>query len=391
MKSTSTKQSSLSLTYGHYMNDNLPQYEKVIAEYVWIDGTGINVRSKCRTLSTKVTEISELPEWNYDGSSTHQATTEESEVILKPVAFYPDPFRGGDNILVMCSTYRLLGKNFDNRVPTLTNFRHHVEDILGEVAGEEAWFGVEQEYTLYSKINNFTQSPLGWPVGGYPTKEGPYYCGVGTGVSHCRAVMDLHYEMCLAAKINISGNNSESMPGTGEFQIGPSDGITVGDQLWMARYILWRITEDMGLGLSFHPKVEKNWSGAALHTNFSTNKMRLEGGYEHVKEAVEKLEKAHKLHISLYGEDNEKRLKGDKKISPINTFSSGVGDRTVSVRIPTSTVNDDAGYFEDRRPGSNADPYVIAGAMCSTILLEGEGLEALQKHYDTWIQDKASW
>ena len=78
---------------------------KVIAEYVWIDGSGLTLRSKCKTLEKKVTDIKDLPEWNFDGSSCYQATTENSEIILKPVAYFPDPFRGGDNVLVMCETY----------------------------------------------------------------------------------------------------------------------------------------------------------------------------------------------------------------------------------------------------------------------------------------------
>lgn len=42
------------------------------------------------------------PIWNFDGSSTGQAPGDDSEVMLKPQAIYPDPFRGGDNILVIC-------------------------------------------------------------------------------------------------------------------------------------------------------------------------------------------------------------------------------------------------------------------------------------------------
>ena len=80
---------------------NPDQGGKIIAEYIWIDGA-MGLRSKCRTLQSKVTSVSELPEWNFDGSSCYQATTENSEIIIKPVAFFPDPFRQGDNIFVLC-------------------------------------------------------------------------------------------------------------------------------------------------------------------------------------------------------------------------------------------------------------------------------------------------
>ncbi|GMJ05034.1 hypothetical protein HRI_004172600 [Hibiscus trionum] len=67
--------------------DVTPYTDKIIAEYVWIGGSGIDMRSKSRTLSKPVEHPSELPKWNYDGSSTGQAPGDDSEVILSKSFF----------------------------------------------------------------------------------------------------------------------------------------------------------------------------------------------------------------------------------------------------------------------------------------------------------------
>jgi len=127
---------------------NLPQAGgKIIAEYVWIDGAG-GMRAKCRTLAKKVTSVSELPDWNFDGSSCYQATTENSEVIMKPVAFFPDPFRGGDNILVLCESFNWEDTTYQKLVPSNTNFRSYAKPIFDAADAEKPWYGIEQEYTI---------------------------------------------------------------------------------------------------------------------------------------------------------------------------------------------------------------------------------------------------
>ena len=103
---------------------------KIIAEYVWIDGSGITLRSKCRTLEGKITSLDQLPEWNYDGSSCYQAAAENSEIIMRPVAYFPDPFRGGDNILVMCHTFRWEDGTCQKLIPSNTNFRYFADKVF---------------------------------------------------------------------------------------------------------------------------------------------------------------------------------------------------------------------------------------------------------------------
>ncbi|KZV30117.1 glutamine synthetase nodule isozyme [Dorcoceras hygrometricum] len=337
--------------------------DKIIAEYIWIGGSGIDIRSKARTVPGPVTDPSKLPKWNYDGSSTGQASGEDSEVLLYPQAIFKDPFRRGDNILVMCDCYIPSGD------PIPTNTRHNAAKIFShpDVQAEEPWFGIEQEYTFLQKNIKW---PLGWPIGGYPEPQGPYYCGVGADKAFGRDIVDAHYKACLYAGINISGINAEVMPGQWEFQVGPSAGITAADEVWIARYILERIAEIAGVVLCFDPvPIQGDWNATGAHTNYSTKSMRKEGGYEVIKKAIEKLGLRHKEHIAAYGEGNEHRLTGSHETADINTFEWGVADRSASIRVSRDTEKKGKGYIEDRRPASNMDPYVVTSMIAETTML----------------------
>jgi len=373
--------------YNHYSTINLAdQNGKVIAEYVWIDGSGITLRSKCRTLNKVVTSLADIPEWNYDGSSTYQAVTENSEVILKPVAYFRDPFREGDNILVLCETFNWEDSNCKVLVPSNTNFRHFANKIWNKCLEEEPWYGIEQEYTLIGTKNKFTTHPLGWPANGYPGAQGPYYCSVGANVCFGRVIAECHYKACLYAGINISGTNAEVMPGQWEYQVGPCLGVEIGDHLWMSRYLLGRVAEDFNVNVSFAPKLFPEWNGSGCHCNFSTKTMR-EGtkGMKYIEDMMEKFGAKHKLHISIYGDDNQKRLTGHHETSSCDTFSYGVANRAASFRIPTQTAADNGkGYIEDRRPASNIDPYIVGSMLVDTALLEESQSEELIKHFQLW-------
>jgi len=136
---------------------------------------------------------------------------------MKPVAFYPDPFRGGDNIMVLTETFKWKDNTYQELVPCSTNFRHFAKPIFDACPEEEPWYGIEQEYTMLQDANKFSCRPYGWPSTGYPGNQGPYYCSVGGNVCFGRAICDMHYKTCLYAGITISGTNAEVMPGQWEF------------------------------------------------------------------------------------------------------------------------------------------------------------------------------
>jgi len=343
---------------------SLQQRGRVQALYVWIDGSGEGLRSKTKTLDSAPQSVGDLPVWNYDGSSTYQAEGSNSDTYLHPVKMYPDPFRGGDNVMVMCQTYR-----YDN-TPTATNHRLACAEVMKKVEDQKPWFGIEQEYTLLDMDGH----PLGWPKNGFPGPQGPYYCGVGAGKVFGRDIVEAHYRACLYAGIRVSGENAEVMPAQWEFQVGPTEGIHMGDDLWMARYILHRVAEDFGVVVSLDPKpMPGDWNGAGAHTNYSTEAMRRPGGMAAIEAAIEALSKNHDTHIKAYdphgGKDNARRLTGLHETSSIGDFSAGVANRGCSIRIPREVAAQGHGYLEDRRPSSNCDPYQVTAVIVQTTCL----------------------
>ena len=331
---------------------------KVMAEYIWMDGhtPTQKLRSKTKILSKKISSVSELPEWGFDGSSTNQAEGNFSDCLLKPVWLCKDPIRGKENILVMCEVM-----NADGSVHA-SNTRAHLREIEEKFSKEKVWFGIEQEYTFFEGRN-----PLGWPEGGYPAPQGPFYCGVGADEAFGREIVEDHLDLCLEAGLELSGINAEVMPGQWEYQIGPLGPLEVADQMWVSRWLLYRISEDYGVSATLHPKpVKGDWNGAGAHINFSTQSMREKGGLKVIEDACEKLSKKHDEHIAVYGAHNEERLTGDHETQSISEFSYGVSDRGASVRIPMQTSNDGYGYLEDRRPSSNMDPYQACAILIET-------------------------
>merc|ERR1711871_762261 len=254
------------------------------------------------------------------------------------------------------------------------NTRNAAAAIFQQVEAQKPWFGIEQEYTLFEPDE---VTPYGWPKGGTPKRpQGPYYCSVGTENAFGRAVAEAHYKCCLFSGIEISGINGEVMPGQWEYQVGPCTGIDSGDQLWMSRYLMLRVCELYGVVVSFDPKpIPGDWNGAGCHTNVSTEDTRAPGGYDVIKKYMERLgaDGKQEEHIKAYdpagGEDNKRRLTGLHETASWENFSWGVANRGCSVRIPRMTEKNNCGYFEDRRPASNMDPYKVTSKIMETCVV----------------------
>lgn len=321
--------------------------------YIWTDGTEPThlIRSKTKVLDDGV----EPPVWGFDGSSTNQAPGGSSDVVLNPVKVIPDPIRGGNDVLVLCECLNT------DMTPHATNMRAACVEAGERYADQEPWFGMEQEY-------NFMEDghPYGFPRGGYPPPQGPYYCGVGSSDIFGREVADAHSQALIDAGLAISGTNAEVMIGQWEFQVGPLPPVEMADQLILSRWILYRIAEDYGLEVSIHPKpASGDWNGAGCHTNFSTAAMR--ESYQPIIDACEALGKNADEHIANYGAGIELRLTGEHETQRYDTFSYGVSDRGASIRIPWQVEADGKGYLEDRRPNANCDPYVVTRLITETV------------------------
>ena len=336
---------------------------KCIVEYIWIGGNG-ELRSKTRILNIiHITNITQIPLWNYDGSSTEQSfNTGNTEVIIKPCFICKNPLKK----LNECNTYLVLCDTYDiNNFYLPTNTRYNANNIFNlinsnmMIPDSEPWFGLEQEYFFVTL--DFKNKEL--------EEQGRFYCGTFLDNMQ-RKIVEEHLDACLYANLDISGINAEVAPNQWEFQIGPSVGIKAADQLYIARFLLERIAEKYNISILYNPKPFTALNGSGCHTNFSTNHTRCHGGLETINKYINKLGNNHAEHMMVYGKDNQKRLTGIHETAPYDKFSYGIGTRNTSIRIPTQTANDGCGYFEDRRPASNMDPYLVTSSIYKTCCLD---------------------
>lgn len=327
---------------------------KVKLEYLWLDGytPESNLRSKVKIVEytdiiKNIDDVNKLPKWNFDGSSTNQAETGNSDRILNPVTMYKHYNFPNENktIYVLCEVMS----------PDGTPHESNMRSKIGEEQ-EDLWLGFEQEYFIREEINGNILGHKRNILKG----QGEYYCGVGHNVIG-RDLVEKHLDMCLDYGINITGTNAEVALGQWEYQVFSKGKLKGGDDLWISRYFLYKISEEFGYHIELHPKplTHGQWNGSGLHTNFSNQKMREEGGKEYFESLFASFDARHWEHIKEYGSSNELRLTGNYETQSIDKFSWGISDRGASIRVPQQTAENWKGYVEDRRPGSNADPYKI--------------------------------
>ena len=330
-------------------------------EYIWTGGKD-EFRSKSKIMKkvdmgtisewnqmNRCVGVENIPEWNYDGSSTEQAFGLDTEVILVPVKVIKSPFviEHCTSYLVLCETFRYDGVN---RVPLFE--RAEAKKIFDVNPDLNPWFGLEQEYFM-----------VGEGIPNNQSSQGPYYCGVGGKYPLERKIAMEHLEACLGSGLEISGINAEVSHCQWEFQIGPCVGIDAADQLLLARYILERTAEKYGITILYEPKPFPKINGSGCHINFSTEEMRQEDGIRKIEECIDKLSSRHSEVISLSGKNNHLRLTGIHETSSMDVFTWGIGTRHTSIRIPNGVFKDKKGYFEDRRFAANVNPYLATSLL----------------------------
>lgn len=312
--------------------------------YIWTDTVG-RFRSKMRYCRG----ASGLPlVWNYDGSSTGQATTEDSEITLVPYKTY---HAANDPV-----SYVLCGTFYREGVPTAQNTSDVVcRPIIQEWAATSGLrMAFEQEFFVYDGRTGAPYKYDEWS----DKEQGDFYCSVGVGgngfiETYVREV----FERALSLGLGVTGYNLEVAPAQGEIQV-DNYGVDAAHDLMMLRYLLWDTLGRHGLYPVFDPKpLGTIWNGSGLHTNISTRRtMDSSGGSMAIRRILQGLAELHVTWMPHLGDGNESRLTGHHETSAIDRFTWGVGSRASSVRIPTAA---NAGYFEDRRPAANADPYII--------------------------------
>jgi glutamine synthetase len=234
---------------------------------------------------------------------------------------------------------------------------------------------MEQQYTLMKlgALGADKQPILGATDGKYKADDATWYCSrnVDKDMAKIREFSETHYSLCLVAGVKIQSGHIGRTLSSGSFTIGPCRGLNIGDHLVAARWLCGVVDERFkDFFCSFDPlPAGAGGPGKALYTSFSSRQTRNEGGSQILEKCARALARENKKHLPAYGEGNDERLDGSGRNPAADTFTYAVSDRTASVMIPRNVAVTGRGDLVDRRVGSNADPYRVAGVMMSTMAI----------------------
>lgn len=330
-----------------------------VLEYIWLDANQ-NFRSKVKVNQGKeynLDDISTIPVWNYDGSSTGQAEIQDSEVLLQPKRVYTNSILTNFPVLVLCDTY--------NPKTDLRSSHYGAEQIFKKYESNQPMFGLEQEFFMFNSKDKNEIPEKKMEVAAH----GEYYCSVGPQCSRTRRyLLDVMYT-AIQLGIKVTGMNYEVAPGQAELQV-CNIGLDACYDLLMIRYLLTRLGENYNIVPNFEPKILSDENGSGCHINFSTLEMRnmteVKELHKMIHTMCQNLEKHHNTFIDeYYGSGNKERLSGTCETCSYQEFKVKKGGRNASIRVPN-----EGNYFEDRRPSSNIDPYLACSKLLECVMAE---------------------
>ena len=73
---------------------------------------------------------------------------------------------------------------------------------------------------------------------------------------------------------------------------------------------------------------------------------------------------------------------GNFEAPDIKNFTHGAMNRKASIRVPQGCVEEGKGYYEDRRPASNCDSYIVPTLIFSATCLNGEYIKEIVNAYN---------
>ena len=275
--------------------------------------------------------------------------------MLRPVFVCPDPIRGGDDVLVMSEVL------LTDLTPHPTNTRAACAAAAEKYADQEPWFGIEQEYTFLKNGH-----PLGWPQGGYPGPQGPYYCGVGADEIWGRDIVEAHTTACIDA--GLAHLRHQRRGDDGPVGVPDRPDRPAADRRPACGSPAGCSTASPRTSTSPSPSTPSRSpaTGTAPAPTPTSRPRRCARATTPSSRRARPSARTPRSTSSNYGAGVERRLTGLHETAPWTEFSYGVSNRGASVRIPWQVEKDGKGYLEDRRPNANCDPYVVTRLIVDT-------------------------